>query len=374
MKAIVLSLILSSAVTSLSARADDQQPNAPAGSAPAANTNGTNQIHTNLDAEVQELDRATAKLNEAQAKLAAEKAKLDAVNEAVNKDVLRQVQQAVDAAMAAARSNVADAGQTASEALSSAGQIASAALADAKAAAADAGGKWTLDAPMSPQAKSLFSQTLTRVVGPGAPPAVIAARALNPQTRLELQADLRIMDKLLQEKVARVAAPDSPPAFTFNWNNRQTDQPIYIDDFGVVFNERTSVVLASTDSKPKHAPAEGESDWDRAKKEVESDSGQPRFSAAQGGTSFRTGSFKTGDFSEERLDQLVKAIIQALPEAKHIRGLKDSDAVVITIAGGDDAGNAARLTVKTKKSEIDDLSSGKLKPEDFASRVNWSVN
>jgi hypothetical protein len=374
MKAIVLSLIFSSAVTFLSARADDQQPGAPASSAQATNTNGP--IHTNLEADVQALNQATAKLNEAQAKLAAEKAKLDAVNEAVSDDVMRQVQQAVDAAMAAAKANVGNAGQTASAALANAGQLASAALANANAAAADAGGKWTLDAQLPPQAKSSFSQTLSRVERPGSggAPAVIATRALNPQTRLDLQADLRIMDKLLQEKMSRVEATDSQPAFTFNWNNRQMDQPLYIDDFGVVFNGRTSVVLAGTESKPKHAPAEGESDWDRAKKEVESDSGLPRFSQAPAGTVIRTGSFKTGVFREERLDQLVKTIIQALPEAKHIRGLKDSDAVIITVAGGDDAGNAARLTVKTKKSDLDDLSSGKLKPEDFASRVVWSVN
>jgi hypothetical protein len=363
MKAIALSLILSVAATFLTVRADDQQP------IQAAGTNGTSQIQTNLDADVQALNHVTAKLNEAEAKLAAEKARLDAVND----DVMRQVKQAVDAAMAAAKANVADAGQTASTALANAGQIASAALANANAAAADAGGLWTLETQTTPRSKSSISHGLSRF-GFGAAPAVIAIRPLNPQTRLDLQADLKIMDKLLQDKISRVAANDSQPVFTFNWSNWQMNEPAYIEDFGVLFNGQTSIVLASTETKPKHAAADGESDWDRAKKEVESDSGQPHFSQTQAGTFFRGGSFKTGDFSQERLEQLVKAIIQTLPEAKHIRDLKDGDAVVVTVAGVDDAGNPARLTVKTKKAEIDDLSNGKLKPEDFASRVVWSVN
>ena len=271
MKAIALSLVLPFAAIFLTDCAEAQQP------VQAAGTNGANPTQTNLDADVQALNRVTAKLNEAQAKLAAEKAKLDAVND----DVMRQVKQAVDAAMAAAKANVADAGQTASTALANAGQIASAALASANAAAGDAGGLWTLEAQTTPRSKSA-SHALSRF-GFGTAPAVIAIRPLNPQTRRDLQADLKIMDKLLQDKISHVGANESQPVFAFNWSNWQMNEPAYIEDFGVLFHGQTSIVLASTETKPKHAAADDESDWDRAKKALESDSGQPRFSQTQEG-------------------------------------------------------------------------------------------
>jgi hypothetical protein len=41
----------------------------------------------------------------------------------------------------------------------------------------------------------------------------------------------------------------------------------------------------------------------------------------------------------------------------------------VTISGADDTGNPKRLTLKAKKSDIDDASTGKIKPDEFAKRV-----
>lgn len=370
MKAIVITATVFAAAILLAPPAWPDSPS----DTNAANAGAINPsaAQASLGADVQALNEAKAKLNDAQERLAAEKAKLDAVNE----DVMRQVQQAVDAAMKAAKANLSDAGQTASVALSNAGQIASAALAKAANAAADAGdrnGLWTLDSQASPRLKTWMSHTLTRI-GAGSDPAVIATHALKPETRADLQADLKIMDKLLLEKISHATAYDTQPAVAFTWNNRQAGEGAYIEDFGVLFSCETSVILATTESKPKAPAADAESDWERARKEVEAGAEQPHsFSPAYSGSFFRVGN-KTSEFSQKRLDELVNTIIQVLPEAKHIRGLKGSDAVVITVTGEDDAGNPARLTVKTKKSDIDELAGGKLKSDDFAARVAWSVN
>ena len=78
---------------------------------------------------------------------------------------------------------------------------------------------------------------------------------------------------------------------------------------------------------------------------------------------------KPRKFSQALVDELIDSALSVLPEAKNVRHLGTDEAVFVTIAGVDAAGEPARLTLKAKKADIDKAASGELTPEQFKERV-----
>ncbi len=242
------------------------------------------------------------------------------------------------------------------------------------------------------------------------PPALVVTQPMTAETRAQWLEDLRIMDKLLREAVGR-AGDDGPrqamgiPLVVFD---QPEGQPMYVEDFGALFSYRVGFPLA-TDGQAATRKTEKPtgSAWERAKKEIEGPQNRPD-AAAQPGLSDEQQAVFTrrygmqppqaaspptrsvadmyrrrygippsaprpdpaaGEFDPAKVDALVATVLAVLPEAKNIRQCKESEYVLVTIAGPNDPGPPVRLTFKVKKSDIDAAASGKLTPEEFKKRV-----
>jgi hypothetical protein len=77
--------------------------------------------------------------------------------------------------------------------------------------------------------------------------------------------------------------------------------------------------------------------------------------------------------NQVKLVEFVAVLQQSLLEAKNFRHLKAGEFVIVAVTGHDDAGKPIMLTLKVKKSDIDEAASGRLSPEDFKRRVEWHV-
>jgi hypothetical protein len=74
-------------------------------------------------------------------------------------------------------------------------------------------------------------------------------------------------------------------------------------------------------------------------------------------------------FKRAVVEELVDAALKVLPEASNLRHLSSGEVVFVTIAGVDEAGTPVRLTLKAKKTDIDQVASGELSPKEFKERV-----
>ena len=70
-----------------------------------------------------------------------------------------------------------------------------------------------------------------------------------------------------------------------------------------------------------------------------------------------------------KAEDLIDGILTILPEAANMHSLKPDENVIVTISGISDTGGSVRLTLKAKKSDIDDAASGKINADEFKQHV-----
>jgi hypothetical protein len=140
--------------------------------------------------------------------------------------------------------------------------------------------------------------------------------------------------------------------------------PMYIEGAGAVIAARINSPLQAAkeagDNKEEKVGT-GSSAWQQAKAEL--DAGNSR---VDGRLLYKKGS---GPTPAVKAEDLIDAIVKILPEATNMRTLKPDENVIVTISGVNDTGVAVRLTLKVKKSDIDDAASGKITAEEFKQRV-----
>lgn len=237
------------------------------------------------------------------------------------------------------------------------------------------------------------------------PPALVVTQPMAAETRAQWLEDLRIMDKLLREAVGRAGGDGvreamGIPLVLFG---QPEGQPIYVEDFGAIFSYRVGFPLAAgAQAATRKTEKPTGSAWERAKKEIEGPQNGPGAAAQPGFAPEQRAAFERRyglqppssrsvadmygqrygiapsapppgaaavEFDPAKVDALVAAVLAVLPEAKNIRQFKESEYVIVTIAGPSDSGPPVRLTFKVKKADIDAAASGKLTPEEFKKRV-----
>ncbi len=208
-------------------------------------------------------------------------------------------------------------------------------------------------------------------------PALIVSRPMNANMRGEWQEDLRVMDKLLRDEVRRVGGDTSREAMGIRlWFDGQAHspgaKPAYLEDYAVLFSYQVAFPLAgTTNAAPGRAERKTDSAWERARSEVRSKgvtevNGVTKvYEYSQSGD----GPSTAAAFDADKVEALINGLVQMLGEAKNIRHLKSDEFVIVTVSGSDDAGKPLRLTLKVSKADIDKLADGKLKPEEFRSKV-----
>lgn len=182
-------------------------------------------------------------------------------------------------------------------------------------------------APAAPAATSVGGSGVTGGT------SILRFKDSDPKSLDTLAEDINVMALVLEKSVERAQVVESAGLRaggvpTGRYGARLVEG-LYLEGFGAVFTFQLPLPLAP----PAHAPKkreEGESgsDWEAAKNALygsgtEGDSGQwaDRFSGVAA-------------YDDEKIEQLKKAIVEALKNAGNIRDLKPEESVVVAVFGG----------------------------------------
>lgn len=229
---------------------------------------------------------------------------------------------------------------------------------------------------------------------------VIPTAETEPQDLVTMMEDMtvmcRIFDKRLEQSNlvsgrfttgSRLILPRP-----FSWGSRSTGA-MYIQGYGALFLTRVDFLL----SPPPEAPEEKETEeedvdpvWEQMKQEM--------YEPEDVSRRRRTGERPEEKYDAEKVEELKETLIKALKHATNIRGLKPDESVILTVTGkagqsgpfvtgvyksGDSkyitttgsagAGSGSLsptvLTIRAKKSDIDDFAEDKLSFEKFSEKT-----
>ena len=215
--------------------------------------------------------------------------------------------------------------------------------------------------------------------GPRDEPALIGSQPMEPAARLEWKEDLRVMDKLLRDEVKK-ANGGRPPRQAMGVSlglslQPQTESapPAYLEDYGALFSYEASFPLmpAPQTAKPASPQRQTSTAWERARRELRSRT----VTVSNGVTNvyeYQTTSDDSPatDFNTNQVHALVNGLLVMLDEAKNIRRLKDREWVTVTVAGADEAGQPARLTLKVSQADLAKRAAGTLSAEELRKKVS----
>src|SRR5438045_5912978 len=161
------------------------------------------------------------------------------------------------------------------------------------------------------------------------------------------------MEKLVRERIVELTGDVNPKAMGIKIMLLDSPAPMYIEGSGAVISATVRIPLQAAKeaagSKDEKAGA-GSSAWQRAKADI--DAG-PRAN----GKIFAKGAAPAAAVKAE---DLIDGILTILPDAANMHSLKPDEHAIVTISGISDTGGSVRLTLKAKKSDIDDAASGKI--------------
>ena len=189
-------------------------------------------------------------------------------------------------------------------------------------------------------------------------PALLITQPMDAETEATWLDDMNVMDRLLRDAIQRTGSEGAPTAMGIKLTTIGRLTPMYLEGCGVVFSEMVSWPLAAAGPDAggsRERQGDAASAWERARREL---NGTGRGTAGSKGA-------PPPPFDQAKVDQLIDSIVKALREATNMRQLKENEYVFVTVLGMDDSGAAVRLTLKARKSDIDNTARGSIKPEDF---------
>ncbi len=240
-----------------------------------------------------------------------------------------------------------------------------------------------------------FSERLQRIITrasgpvPGPSQLIIRSSAMDPKEQTALGEDLAVMSHILNKALDESSGNRPPTAMgidVFGAQGHSGARTLYLEDYGVVFTLNVGIpLLAATpgpEKKKEDAPAD--TAWEEAKRELYGQGTRPTVGAP------------IEEFSAEKVEKLTDALVEALRNAKNIRGLKPDDSITLCVlgtaavpenhGGGIAAGSppppasvavypdagpqkGTVMTLRVKKSDADAFAKGTLKPDEFRKQV-----
>jgi len=160
---------------------------------------------------------------------------------------------------------------------------------------------------------------------------------------------------------------------------------LYIENYGALFFLGVNFPLLAPAERHIEEKPVGDSAWEDARQEL--------YGQRVGGLG------EPGEgYSQEKVDKLKETLFEALKNATNIRGLKAEDFLTVWVCGGNSGGKVrmvknkgadganvvvadapisqARrtvLTIRVRKSEVDDYAKGKISLEDFEKRAQLTA-
>jgi hypothetical protein len=199
--------------------------------------------------------------------------------------------------------------------------------------------------PMTREERRALAELQEMAAGPTAqPPRVVLVPTgeMAPERAQMLTEDLAIMSRLLDKALVQALGEEGAPqadlgAFAPLFDN-QMKQTLYLDGYGAVFVLSVRFpLLGPPPAEPQEPEKEPESLWDQTRREMESPATLP------GGRAMRADRividldagrpYEGLPFRPERVDQLKNALLGALREASHVRGMQPDDAVALVVIG-----------------------------------------
>jgi hypothetical protein len=258
--------------------------------------------------------------------------------------------------------------------------------------------------PSPPPAASGYQATATSFLssskGDSIPPVIIKFSDAEATTAGGLEEDVFVMARVISRTLERAEADKVkyklgvPMLLT---GSGRSVRPMYIEGLGPLFMIKVSFPLLPP-PKPEEKSARkrgNDTEWDEAQRDV--------FAAAE---AWADEPDRDSDYNEERVSLLKRELVGALKSAANMRGLKPEEFVNIAVFGhappvriksisypasGDvgiglpaarvvydknGAANASRgsvLTLRARKSDIDDFAAGKLDNDAFTARVTTAA-
>lgn len=222
---------------------------------------------------------------------------------------------------------------------------------------------FTQDMPLSGLMTGLYSSGQ-------ASPKFLCFGGIEPERREAIVADTQVFNHLLNRGL-----PQHPTRFTMGVNVRAAGENamFYVDGTGLILVYCVDFPVAVFTETAEEAEAKSETltDWEKAKKELET--GQGRYMRADG---FSTGSVSYSGavtsallptaaepvaFDKELVQRLDECVTSALVQAGNFRALNENDSITIYIYGPSGVPN--ERTVIAWQARVADAGSDKLIPE-----------
>ena len=176
-----------------------------------------------------------------------------------------------------------------------------------------------------------------------AKPLVVSSSELEAKEQADLETDLavmaRLLDKALDEKLGgQPRAHTAMGIDVFFTPSSGSIRDLYLDGYGALFLLNVNFpLLASSSAKAAEEKPPTDSAWEEAKQELYGEP-EPKAHPAIG-----------VPYSEEKVNDLKDALLDALKNASHIRGLKPDDSITVCVFGGPSAPPVKVRTAGTRR-------------------------
>jgi hypothetical protein len=142
-----------------------------------------------------------------------------------------------------------------------------------------------------------------------------------------MEEDLKIMAHVIERSLHDAVGDDVKSGIRLLYaDGGQSVRGMYLDGFGALFTAKVGFpVFATIAPEKRPPPPAADSEWDRAKREVNGESeGRALDVGWMGGGA---------QFDPEQVEELKKALLQSLKNASNLHHLKPNDFIAITVFG-----------------------------------------
>ena len=228
---------------------------------------------------------------------------------------------------------------------------------------------------------------------------IIQFSDLEPKTYADMQEDLSVMHRILSK--ARADDPGfSARLESIVWGASEAGPPVrsmYLEGYGAVFLLHVKFPLVGPKSlEPEPKPKDNISEeWERAKAELSS---RNTFELNLQRIITRAAGPAADKYDAQKVEELTVTVLEALKNGTHIRHLMPEEAITVAILGPepairvaveneDESGEVKRrtrvesigprgestMTIRAKKSDIDDFAKGKVDLDAFRKKAKILV-
>lgn len=188
------------------------------------------------------------------------------------------------------------------------------------------------------QGNKAFTERLRNIIRRSSGPVadrslVIRSSDLDPKEQTNLEEDLTVMSHVLEKTLATAFGPQKQGnavlgVDVFFSPGSNPIRGLYLDGYGALFTLNVVFPLVpAPKGDVEKGKASTDSAWDEARREVfgQGMEGKPAYPRSE-------------EYDERKVNKLKEALLDALKNATHVRGLKSEDSVTLCVSGGPSMG------------------------------------